>query len=447
VLVQDFGPGFELMKTVACGVCSTDLARCHLPFPLPQILGHELVAEAADGSRRVVEINAGALARALLEIGPFEAAGLPTHAAKRMVLGIDRLPGGFGPYVLAPVHGSMRVPENVPTETAALIEPFAAALHAVRTSPPIAGDRVAVLGPRRLGLLVCRARASERQRLRIDFEIAGIGRSEVSLERALAFGADRAIRDTDASERSFDLVFDCTGNPDALPFAVSLAKRELHMKSTHGLCADGVQNWTAFVVDELQLRRLPRGATEFQLLLDERSHCSSPPTLAWPRGTPPPRWLEEITALHADSDAASLLAEASTPDFAGSLPCFDFACCESAAKLDSVIRPKQAEERALVRPRGCIFLTASPSTGRPSRTLDAVAERGLILSSSRCGSFQAALDCFAIDPSLRQLGKQCVSARFPATELPAAFEAAKDPRMLKILVEHGDRSCPDRVRP
>ena len=52
------GSGYELLKTKLCGVCSTDIARRFLPFPLPQITGHELVAETLDGKQHyVVEIN------------------------------------------------------------------------------------------------------------------------------------------------------------------------------------------------------------------------------------------------------------------------------------------------------------------------------------------------------------------------------------------------------
>jgi threonine dehydrogenase-like Zn-dependent dehydrogenase len=36
------GPGYSLIKVVYCGVCSTDLSREHLPFPLPQVTGANL---------------------------------------------------------------------------------------------------------------------------------------------------------------------------------------------------------------------------------------------------------------------------------------------------------------------------------------------------------------------------------------------------------------------
>ena len=41
------GPGYRLLQVLQCGVCATDLARRYLPFPLPQITGHELLARDA----------------------------------------------------------------------------------------------------------------------------------------------------------------------------------------------------------------------------------------------------------------------------------------------------------------------------------------------------------------------------------------------------------------
>ena len=37
----ELGPGYEVLDTVGCGVCSTDLDRRFLPFPLPQVTGHQ----------------------------------------------------------------------------------------------------------------------------------------------------------------------------------------------------------------------------------------------------------------------------------------------------------------------------------------------------------------------------------------------------------------------
>jgi len=37
--------GYRLLRSIRCGICSTDLARHNLPYPLPQITGHEVIAE------------------------------------------------------------------------------------------------------------------------------------------------------------------------------------------------------------------------------------------------------------------------------------------------------------------------------------------------------------------------------------------------------------------
>ena len=152
------GPGYRALRTHGCGICSTDLDRHFLPFPLPQVTGHELVADDAEGRHHVVEINASHHARSVRNDCAFCASGLPSHCPERLVLGIHDLPGGFGSWILAPVDAVLPLPPEIPFETALLIEPFAASLRAVVTIAPRSGETIAVLGPRRLGLLVVAAR-------------------------------------------------------------------------------------------------------------------------------------------------------------------------------------------------------------------------------------------------------------------------------------------------
>jgi D-arabinose 1-dehydrogenase-like Zn-dependent alcohol dehydrogenase len=93
----ELGPGYKLMQSVACGVCSTDLARRFLPFPLPQVTGHEVVAVDDSGKRFAVDINASHRARQIESDCPFCRCGLSNHCPERLVLGIHDLPGGFAP--------------------------------------------------------------------------------------------------------------------------------------------------------------------------------------------------------------------------------------------------------------------------------------------------------------------------------------------------------------
>ena len=64
--------------------------------------------------------------------------------------------GGFAPLLRVREarlgHNLLRVPDAVPLETAALVEPLAVALHAVNVADPTPGDRVVVWGAGCIGL-------------------------------------------------------------------------------------------------------------------------------------------------------------------------------------------------------------------------------------------------------------------------------------------------------
>ena len=351
-LTLELGPGYRALRVERCGVCSTDLARQHLPFPLPQIIGHELVAMDPAGRPQVIEINASHAARGIDTDCPFCAEGLATHCPERLVLGIDQLPGGFGEWVLAAAESIVRVPDSVHADAAVLVEPFAAALNAVRMTTLQDGDRVGVLGPRRLGMLLIAALAGERERRGLDFEIIAIARRSKLNERALSFGADRSC--ASAEKLSCEVLFDTTGNPTALDQAVEIAKRELHIKSTHGQAASGLRHLTEAVVDELRIARWD----------GHQSH-----RLAWLAASPPPSWVRpELIG----RDATSLQAQCDQLD---RIPRVDAVVVEPHERsIDAVIRPTSGREESLVRPRGTIYLDPQGSRGASS-IVEAIVER------------------------------------------------------------------------
>jgi len=412
------GPGYGCLASRACGVCATDLARRFLPFPLPQVIGHELLAETAAGERRVVEINASCRARGLPPCATC-AAGLERHCPARLVLGIHDLPGGFAPFVLAPLRAALPVPPGLPDETAALVEPFAAALHAARTLDLRPGDRVAVLGPRRLGMLLIAALAAERRRIGASWELVALARRPELLALARELGADelRQLPVGGPPAERFDVVVDTTGTPDGLTVALAAARRELHLKSTHGQPAGGLRHVTELVVDELRIEPLGAGIAGRVA------------------------WLSEAAPDRASSGAAELLRgaaagrEAGRPDGA---PGLDAAVVSDGPGADAAIRPDPGRQRGLVRPRGVLWVHPDASACA-APLLREVARRGLRITTSRCGDFRAALDLLASDPALAELGPRLVSHRFAPDQLALAFRAATSREAVKVLVEHPRR--------
>ena len=255
------GAGYRPLRVMRCGICSTDLARHLLPFPLPQITGHEVLAADEHGRRYVVEINASHRARGLaVEACERCAGGLHTHCPERVVLGIHDLPGGFGPWILAPVDACLEVPTAMPNDTAVLVEPFAAALNAVETVRPRAGEHICVLGPRRLGMLALAALAAWRRKEKVDFRIVAAVRRPALGDLARVMGADDVIDVTGGPMAPVDVVIDTTGTPQGLEVAVGAARREVHLKSTHGRAACGLRHLTELVVDELSVAPWVEGA-------------------------------------------------------------------------------------------------------------------------------------------------------------------------------------------
>ncbi|MBW2312994.1 MAG: alcohol dehydrogenase catalytic domain-containing protein [Deltaproteobacteria bacterium] len=407
-----FGPGYELLAARACGVCATDLARRFLPFPLPQVIGHEVLAVGAAAERRVIEINASCEARGLTLCGVC-AAGRGRHCPERRVLGIHDLPGGFGPFVLSPRRAALPVPDALPDETATLVEPFAAALHAVRTVSPRRGDRVLVLGPRRLGMLVVAALAAERRRLGTSFEIvAGVRRPELG-RLASELGADtfEVVSSSAPPGPAFDVAIDTTGAPEGLTCALASARREVHLKSTHGQPAGGLGHVTEMVVDELRIAPFDADLVA--------SEASGRP-VAWLSAGEPPR---------------GLAVERGTPAvLEGGAP-YAAAVVDRAAAADAAIRPDPARESSLLAAGGTLWV--EPGRGvEAAPLLEAVATRGLVVSTSRCGDFGEALSLLAADSALAEIGPRLVTHRFGPEALAEAFRTAASPEARKVLIVH-----------
>ena len=429
------GAGYRLLETQCCGLCSTDLDRPFLPFPLPQVVGHEVVARDESGQRYVIEINASHRARGIQANCPFCDAGLDRHCPERLVLGIHDLPGGFAPQILAPVDSVLPISDEIKDEVAVLLEPFAAALHAVDSVRFQKGDRVAVLGPRRLGLLIIAALAARQRAGDLNIEIHAWSRHEDLCRRAYALGADGAssppnCHDTPPAE----VVFDTTGNPEGFEQALGLAGREVHLKSTHGRPAGGLQQVTALVVDELRLQKWP-GDLEGPGI---KTAGRKPIRIAWLSSAPSPPTSEHAEIIRGE-EAAEMLRSLETNPERG-LPRMDAAVVDSLQGADQVIRPIGGRESALVRPQGTIFLHPKTHSDQLTSGLaQAILLRNLSLSASRCGDFRPALTLLRKDERLRTDIAQLITHRMAAENLTAAFEQARKHDTIKVVVEHPTR--------
>jgi len=150
------GPGEALLRVAYGGICGTDIMIYlgkHPRAKAPLAMSHEFSATvvAADGLAPGTPVTVNPL----LTCGTCYAcrSGIPHVCATLGLVGIDR-DGGFAEYVAVPRHTVRPLPAAVPLKEAALIEPLAVAMHAVRVSDLRVGDATAVLGAGPVGIMV-----------------------------------------------------------------------------------------------------------------------------------------------------------------------------------------------------------------------------------------------------------------------------------------------------
>jgi threonine dehydrogenase-like Zn-dependent dehydrogenase len=432
--------GYRLLKSIRCGVCSTDLSRHQLPFPLPQITGHEVIARDEAGKTVAAEINAShsSTGSPLAGSCPFCRQGLPTHCPDRLTLGIDRLPGGFAPWILVPKMNVVEIPGDVDARTSVLIEPFAAALHGTAQIDLTGLKRVAVLGAGRLGLLILAALMGRRETTGGSFSIEAIDRERERLQIATALGADRVWDDSRAvmtgadDPAPFDVVFESTGGPQGLALSLAMASREVHLKSTTGMPSLGLEHATEMVVDEVSVGPLGR----------EGGDPIPPP--------PAPQGIAMIVGARISDEQARTVERAGYETVrirneddlrkgfdrvrCGDAEQVHLAVVESIESADKILRPWPDREQGIIRPRGTILLADvdQPRAG----LLAPILRRGIKISTSRCGDFRRALP---IMQTLLQKGidlGEIVTETLSSNELPRAFDRARSPGNIKVVVAH-----------
>ncbi|SRR5579875_537821 len=229
------GPGEVRIKPSVVGICGSDLhalAGEHPFIPLPCSPGHEVSGVISALGPGVTELELGS--RVLLEpnivCGECEycRSGRYNLCENLVVVGCQG-PGAMAEELVVPASRLHKVPEAMTDAAAALVEPMATAVHALRVARDVPGGRVVVLGAGSIGLLMLLAARA-----------AGASRVVVSeprpakRERALRLGASAVFDPGDPAlvpkvrnelGGHADVVLDCVSVQASMSQAIAMAEK------------------------------------------------------------------------------------------------------------------------------------------------------------------------------------------------------------------------------
>ncbi len=273
------GAGQVLVRIATGGICGSDLHYFHnggfgtVRLREPMILGHEVAGHIEALGEGVEGLQVGQL----VAVSPSRPCGdcayclkgLPNHCVSMRFYGsampFPHIQGAFRELLVAEAAQCAPADGLTPGE-AAMAEPLAVCLHAVRRAGDMLGRSVLVTGCGPIGILaIVAARRAGADR------IVASDLSDFTLEMARKAGADETVNAADDGGRmaafaegkgSFDVLIECSGAAPALTAGISA----LHPRGVIvqlGLGGDMTLPVQAMTAKELELRGSFRFHEEF----------------------------------------------------------------------------------------------------------------------------------------------------------------------------------------
>lgn len=279
------GAGEALVRVGAGGICGSDLHYYldggfgAIRVREPMILGHEVAGtiEALGDNVSGLAIGQAVAINPSRPCGQCDycRAGVGQHCLDMRFFGsamrMPHVQGGFRERIITPAAQCVPVGADVSLAEAAMAEPLAVAMHAVRQAGDVRGKRILITGCGPIGALVLLAARD-----------AGAAETIVTdvLDAPLAFadrlGATRAInvaRDKDAlvdearDKGRIDITIECSGNARALAQAIELTRPQGVIVQL-GIGGSVEVPMNVVVAKEINLRGSFRFHEEFALAAD-----------------------------------------------------------------------------------------------------------------------------------------------------------------------------------
>lgn len=216
-----------LIRVSYTGICGSDFPIVNGSHPratFPLILGHEITGTVEHPGVSDLRIGATVAVNPLLPCGTCGACrrGLGHVCRNLRLLGID-VNGSMAELMTAPATNVLPFSRKVPSKEAALAEPLAVAVHAVRRARVAAGHRVLIFGAGPIGILVALV---ARHSGAADVAVVEPSERRRNVVEELGFRAIAPAASQVAREHRddvADVVFDCAGHHSVTPRLTEVA--------------------------------------------------------------------------------------------------------------------------------------------------------------------------------------------------------------------------------
>ncbi|MFC4360391.1 zinc-binding dehydrogenase [Halobium salinum] len=229
-----------LIEVDYAGLCGSDAGIYEFEsaferMELPTVIGHEYSGRVVAVGEAVTAFSPGdrVVERPIRGCGECYQCRLGEEnvCQDAVITGVDH-DGAYAGYIAVPEDALHPVPDDIPPEHAALVEPTSIGARAViHNSRLDAGDRVLVAGPGPIGLLTAQIADAQGG----DVVVAGVGRDaeyrlplaeELGFETLNVEAEDPAARREAATDGvGYDVVFDTTGHPSGLRMSVDEVRK------------------------------------------------------------------------------------------------------------------------------------------------------------------------------------------------------------------------------
>lgn len=239
-----------VIQVRSVGICGSEVEAFFGRHPFrkaPVITGHEMSGVITRLGKGVRELDVGER----VTIEPQVSCGSCIHCRSgkynlcrnRMMLGTEKWPGPFGEFIKAPACKIILLPEGIPFDEAALVEPLAVGVHSIRKTRLAPGESLIVFGAGTIGLCtLVAARAMGVQ------EIVITDISEVKLKMGQRMGASQVLnaKNPHLLERiqqifpeGADVAIVATGAGEAYQASTRVVKRDGRI-GVVGLCREAI---------------------------------------------------------------------------------------------------------------------------------------------------------------------------------------------------------------